>query len=368
MIATILLLLEGWFEPPHAQGLHLSTLVQQILSVISQKNGASLAQIHRILCAPGAPFSTVSVPDLIALVNELGVKDIVMQESSGLLLHAPTGEREVNHYSFYAAFSVDEEYRVSARGKIMGTLPVSTLLMEGQRILFGGKRWSIERIDDDQKTLYLKKARGGAKPMFAGGAGRVHAKVRARMRVLLENTEVPRFLDATGRQFLEEARSAYAARDLARVFVVTQPSNWIVLTWMGDPGNEALACLLNHRGWSAAVAGPGLEVQKGGRNVDDLLDEISQIGRDPVPSLDDLLADVSNLKREKWDHVLPETLLRKSYASLNLDIAEAISWAKGQAEDLPMPKEENAKETLAEQIRAAGRDFAKRYPNEPRYD
>lgn len=363
MIAAILLLLEGWFEPPQAQGLHLSTLVQQILSLIAQNNGASLAHIHRTLCAPGAPFASVSVPDLIALMNTLGTKDIVMQESSGLLLHAPTGEREVNHYSFYAAFSVDEEYQVSARGKIMGTLPISTLLVVDQRILFSGKRWIIERIDDEQKTLYLKKSRGGSKPIFSGGAGRVHSKVRARMRMLLENTEIPRFLDPTGRQFLEEARSAYASRDLARVFVVTQLSNWIVLTWMGDPGNEALACLLNHLGWRAAVAGPGLEVQKGGRDLEELLNALCRIGRESAPPLDELLVDASNLKREKWDHVLPENLLRKSYASLNLDIAEAIDWARRQTEGRPAPQAEDASDTLTEMILAAGRDFAYRHPN-----
>lgn len=361
MASAILLLLEGWFEPPASQGMHLSTLVQQLMSMISQSNGVTIAQIHRTLCAPGAPFSTVSASDLMELVRNLAAEDMLMQDASGDLLHAPAGEREVNHYSFYAAFAADEEYKVSARGKIMGSMPISTMLLVGQRILFGGKRWTIEKIDDDQKILYLKKTRGGAKPIFLGGAGRVHTKVRQRMRLLLEGTEIPGFLDPTAKRFLEEARASYASRNLAHDFLVDQSGSWIVLTWLGDPSNEALACMLNSQGWVASVAGPGLELQKGGRDRSDLMNALCRIAREPMPDLDVLLADVSNLKREKWDHVLPESLLRKSYASLNLDIVEAKKWANDWTRDMPTPEFENEDRTLDEMIRAASRDHAQSF-------
>lgn len=49
---------------------------------------------------------------------------------------------------------------------------------------------------------------------------------------------------------------------------------------------------------------------------------------DESPPLDMLLADVKNLQREKWDWTLPDALLRKTYASLNLDLAEALAWAR----------------------------------------
>jgi ATP-dependent Lhr-like helicase len=41
-----------------------------------------------------------------------------------------------------------------------------------------------------------------------------------------------------------------------------------------------------------------------------------------------LLADVKNLQREKWDWALPDALLRKTYASLNLDLVEALAWTR----------------------------------------
>lgn len=372
--AAILLLLEGWFEPPMSKGMHLSTLVQQLMSMISQTNGATIGQIHRALCAPGAPFAAVTVPDLVELVRTLGAKGMLMQDPSGALLHAPSGEREVNHYSFYAAFAAEEEYKVSARGKIMGSMPVGTMLLVGQRILFGGKRWTIEKIDDEQKILFLKKSKGGAKPIFQGGPGRVHTKVRQRMLTLLEGTEVPIFLDPVAKRFLQEARISYAARDLSNGFLVNQQSYWIILTWMGDPANEALACLLNLHGWTATVAGPGLELLKAGRDETDLMNTLCLIAREPTPDLDILLADVNNLKREKWDHVLPDSLLRKSYASLNLDLVEATAWADSWTKDkpTPLPREEGHdigyamdSESIDQMIRAASLDYYRRYGPDP---
>ena len=49
---------------------------------------------------------------------------------------------------------------------------------------------------------------------------------------------------------------------------------------------------------------------------------------DELPPLDMLLADVRNLQREKWDWALPDGLLRKAYASLYLNLEEALSWAR----------------------------------------
>jgi len=48
------------------------------------------------------------------------------------------------------------------------------------------------------------------------------------------------------------------------------------------------------------------------------------------------LADVRNLQREKWDWALPDSLLRRAYASLYLDLGEALDWAKQLAAQVPV--------------------------------
>jgi ATP-dependent helicase Lhr and Lhr-like helicase len=330
MTAMISLLLEGWFEPPRSRGAHLSTLVQQMLSFIAQNGGATIGQLYGLLCASGTPFAGVTRDEFVELVRHLGQKELLVQESSGVLLHGRVGEKFVNHYTFYAAFAADEEFRIVAGGRPLGTLPVSQALAVGQRILFAGKTWRVEEIDEQQKTIFVVRSGGGAPPLFSGGAGRTHTRVRQRMRQLLESTEgPPPYLDEVAKRFLAEARANYAARNLANEFVVDQGQQVLMLTWLGDAANEALACLLLRRGFIATGGGPGVEVQKGRHSTEDVLDALVDAAVDETPPLDLLLADVRNLQREKWDWALPDTLLRRAYASLYLDIDEALVWAKG---------------------------------------
>lgn len=329
MAAMISLLLDGWFEPPMSAGAHLSTLVQQMLSFIAQNGGATIGQLYALLCAPATPFAGVSKEEFVELVRHLGQKELLTQDSAGTLLHGRIGEKFVNHYTFYAAFAVDEEFRIVTGGRTLGTLPVSQALAVGQRILFAGKTWRVEEIDEEQKTIFVARSGGGAPPLFSGGAGRTHTHVRQRMRQLLESTEVPPYLDEVAKRFLAEGRANYAARGLAKAVIVDQGSEALLLTWLGDAANEALACFLQRRGFTASAGGPGVEVLKGKSTTEDIVDALMDAAVDEAPPLDLLLAEVKNLQREKWDWALPENLLRKAYASLYLNIEEALLWARG---------------------------------------
>lgn len=326
--AMILLLLEGWFEPPLAKGAHLSTLIQQMLSIIAQYGGATIGQLYGLLCAPDAPFHGLTKDEFIGLVRHLGEKEILMQESSGLLLHGRIGEKFVNHYTFYTAFTTEEEFRLVSSGHTLGSLPVSQMLTIGQRILFAGKTWLVDSIDEAQRTIYVTRTKGGIPPIFSGSPGRTHTKVRQRMKQLLESNEIPVFLDVVSKRFLSEARETYAARGLATSPFIDLGREVQILTWLGDATNEAIACLLKRRGYTANASGPGVEVMKGDQTTEDIMDALIDAGIDEPPPLDMLLEDVSNLQREKWDWVLPEDLLRKAYASLYLDIDDALRWCK----------------------------------------
>lgn len=328
MAAMVLLLLENWFEPPSVRGLHLSTLIQQILSAIAQTGGATAGQLYELLCAPRSPFASVSKAEFVELLKHLGQKDLLFQDSSGILLHGSLGEKFVNHYTFYAAFTTDEEFRIVAGGKTLGTVPVAQMMTPGQRILFAGKTWRVDEVDEPQKTIYVTRTSGGVPPLFSGGVGRTHTRVRQRMRELLESKEVPVFLDETAKRFLSEARDCYTRMGLAHEVVVDQGREVLLLTWLGDAANEAIACLLIRRGFTATPAGPGVEVHKGEHKTEDILDALIDAGIDEPPPLDLLLADVKNLQREKWDWALPEGLMRKAYASHYLNMEEALSWAK----------------------------------------
>lgn len=329
MTAMISLLLEGWFEPPIAKGAHLSTLIQQILSFIAQNGGSSIQELYTLFCGSSAPFSGLSKDDFKGLVRNLGEKELLIQDSAGTLLHGPAGEKRVNHYTFYSAFVTDEEFRIVSGGRTLGTLPVSQALNIGQRILFASRTWIVEDVDEQQRTIVVVPARGGAPPLFSGGSGRTHTQVRLRMRQLLESTEIPIYLDDVAKRFLAEARSNYARRNLSHEVIVDQGDTLLLLTWIGDPANEAIACLLTCYGFPANAAGPGVEVHKGQRSTPEFLGVLHDLDAEEIPALDILLSDAKNLQREKWDWALPDWLLRKAYASLYLDLDEAMHWIKG---------------------------------------
>ena len=326
MAAMILLLLEEWLEPPKADGLHFSTLIQQILSLIAQNGGASIGHLYGLLCGTESPFYGVTKEEFVELVRHLGVKEILMQDSSGDLLHGRVGEKFVNHYTFYAAFATEEEFRIVAGGQTLGTLPVNQMLVTGQRILFAGKTWRVESVDEKQKAIYVTRTSGGTPPAFSGGGGHVDTKIRQRMRELLEETSIPAFLDETASRFLTEARSNYIRFNLKKTCTLDFGREVFLLTWLGDASNEALACMLMTQGMEAIASGLGVEIQKGNRSMTEVIDLITCIRCNEDIPLDILLAKSQNLQREKWDWVLPEHLLQKNYASLYLNLNEARKW------------------------------------------
>ncbi len=326
MAATISLLLRNWFEPPVVHGAHFSTLIQQLLSMIAQYGGLNAAQAYRLLCAPDAPFCSVSKGEFGELLRHLGQQEILVQDGSGLLLHGRIGDKLVNHYSFYAAFSSDEEFRVIAGGKTLGTLPVDQMLTVGQRILFGGRTWLVEDVDEEQKAIHVSPAKGGSPPLFNGGSGRVHTAVRQCMRDIYRRNAHTPFLDAMAKGFVTEGQDAYAQLELDQRFFLDQGGTALVLTWLGDSANEALACILMARGFKAAAGRLGVEITKADKTMDDIEDGLADAALDQLPPMDELLEKAGNLARQKWDGLLSPRLLRMSYASLNLDAGEAKAW------------------------------------------
>ena len=162
--------------------------------------------------------------------------------------------------------------------------------------------------------------------MFSGGAGRTHSRVRARMRQLLASSESPVFLDAAAQRFLEEGRQAYRDRGLEKEVFVDLGRDVQILTWLGDGANEAIACLLGRCGLRADAGGIGVEVHKDKQTLEYIADRLVDVWMDAPPSVDELLEGRANLEREKWDWALPQPLLHANYASLYLDLDEAMVW------------------------------------------
>lgn len=323
-IAMIRLLIKGWFEPPRAQGLHASTLVQQTLSTIAQCGGASAGELWKNLVVEGA-FNNVEKSDFIALLKSLGEHDLIVQDSSGLLLPGTVGERLINHYEFYSAFTSDEEFRLVCDGKALGSVPVSRPLTIGQRIIFGGRRWQVRDVDLQAKVIVVAVARGGAPPSFDGLGAMVHDTVRQEMRAVLTENTPCQFIDSGAQDLLAEARKTFTALGLSDRHLIESGGRCLLVSWLGDYANDALRLLLNHVGTSCDNAGLFMEI---GGGMDQARQALADTARLSSEDLNSILADVENMQREKWDWALPTPLLMKSYASISLDVGTAITFAR----------------------------------------
>lgn len=321
-IAQIRLLVRGWYEPPVISGLHLSTLIQQLLSLVVQSGGITAAKAWSLLCGTG-PFAGVEQQDFASLLRELGSREVLMQDSSGLLLLAPKGERLTGHYSFYAAFASGEEFQVVTAGKALGTLPVTSPLEPGSYIIFAGRRWQVESLDMERKTILVAPAKGGRPPVFEGGGALVGDGVRKEMRqVLLEDAPVP-FLDAAAQELLEEARANFRRLGLAQSLMVEGEHHARVFPWAGDIALHTLAMLLRYWGLEAQQEGMCVLVKQSGSSS--LTGVLAELCRRPLPQPQELAAGVLNKQQEKWDWLLPEGLLARNFAAHNLDLPAAAA-------------------------------------------
>lgn len=151
-LAMIRLLIGSkWYEPADSSLYHFSTLLHQILAVIAQWGGIRAEQLFNLLCKEG-PFQKVGVDDFKGLLVHMGNTNLITQLGNGELVLGILGERITSHYSFYAVFKTPEEYRVINGTKTLGTLPIDSLVLVGQNIVFGGKRWKVNDIDSDKKN------------------------------------------------------------------------------------------------------------------------------------------------------------------------------------------------------------------------
>ncbi|ASJ84625.1 DEAD/DEAH box helicase [Pseudomonas aeruginosa] len=322
-IAMIRLLMQGWFEPPRVHGLHLSTLVQQCLSVIAQRGGATAAELWSTLIRNG-PFTEVEQGSFLSLLRALGERDLITQETSGLLLPGVVGERMINHYDFYSAFVSNEEFRLVCDGKPLGALPISRPLTVDQRIIFAGRRWRVTSVDTEAKVIVVRSDSGGAPPSFDGLGARVHDRVRQEMKTVLLETNVYPYLDTTAQELLAQARSAFSDLGLAHSSMTESGGKTYLFTWQGDWTNDALAILLTHTGLASENSGLVIEVEGDRTSLESKLREI--VEWDGIDE-SNVLADVQNMAQEKWDWVLPPALLMQSYATMQLDLGGAKALA-----------------------------------------
>jgi ATP-dependent Lhr-like helicase len=325
-IAMTELMLEHWCEPPDIERWHLSTLVQQIMSVITEAGGASASTLYDRLIVRGA-FENIDQETFIRTLRSMGANDLIEQTSEGTIILGLKGERIARSFDFYSAFVTEKEMRVLHRGHLIGT--ISSLPSTGADgfLILAGKRWKIIEINLDREEILVEPSRGGRLPLFGGSSGPdLHPRIHEKMREILSDTKIPVYLDQVAKEMLHEARTFARDSEILHSPFFRDGNDIIWFTWSGTRVNRTLLGLGLYNGLHVRDDGIALTFEK--MSDKEIQARYSQFLLE-VPDLVELAQCFPVKSVEKYDGFLTDDLLCESFARNYLDLPGALKAIEG---------------------------------------
>lgn len=309
-VAVIELMLEGWIEPPQCSRCDLSTLAQQVISVICERGAATKAALFEALCQEG-PFTAIGATRFGAAIESLRERDVLELAPDGKLILGLVGEKLRARRDYYAAFVTPEEYTLVAGRQNIGSLPMRCAPVEGQAIHFAGRRWSVTAVDCDRLRINLTPSATGGRPRFCSEPGEVHRVIRERMAQCLLTHYEPRYLDQSSLAMLRSARALSAGSGIgARGLQSLTVRECIWWTWTGTREQRTLLALLADIGVSAADEGVAIRCRL---SASDLRAQLDEATTRPIDR-HRLAQRIEQKVRRKHDALFPPSLLAESIA------------------------------------------------------
>jgi len=320
-VAMTELLLEKWCEPPEIDRLHLSTLVQQVLSVIAEHGGALADDLFQALVAKGG-FTNVDQGSFTDTLRCMGSADLIEQTPEGLLIAGLLGEKIVRGHDFYVAFRVHEEYRVSHGGHHVGNIAVSPEFKVDGFLILAGRRWRILDLDHERKAIAVQPSPAGRVPRFEpDGWQDIHPRVRQVMKSVLERTDLPAYLDLKAREMLHQARSAAREASLLQTSFLQDGPRAVWFTWTGTKIQRTLFGLGSYfGGFNVSDEGTALVFEK--TTVCKVREAYSALLMNG-PSAEMLAEKFPLRAREKYEVYLSDELTSHLFARERIDLEGA---------------------------------------------
>ncbi|WFU45261.1 DEAD/DEAH box helicase [Bradyrhizobium sp. CB82] len=324
-VAVIQLLLDKFVEPAGQIPEVASTLIHQILSVIAERGGIRARPLYDLLCGPG-PFASISVSEFADLLRHLASDAIrfIEQSNDGLIMLAEKGEHTVQSRSFFAVFESAEEWRLTIEGKTLGTLPISFPVHKDGLVVFAGRRWIVNDIDERTNTLFVAPHPGGVVPRFERADGeRLHDRLAAEMRNVYLSNDEPPYLDDKAKELLAEGRETFREFELDKRRVIEEERDLHLFLWRGSQATAVFGAAAATAGLPAQVHDLGLTLAKT-TEAEALpkLRELSSVGRSRPIQVCDF---VENIAAGKFREQVPLALARTLWTRQNAAELSIIS-------------------------------------------
>ena len=332
---------ERWVEPPRLDRLPYSLLYHQVMCTLASCGELSPAELAgRVLTL--SYFHRVSADDLRELLHHLIETDHVELTEGGGLIVGLAGERLTNSFKFYAVFQENEEFTVRCESVELGTIVNPP--PPGERIAIAGRCWHVEEVDWKRRLVYCTEVRGRVPAYFGDCAGDIDTRVLERMRRVLEEHEVYPYLLGNARARLAQARRvaelAHVAGPGSRPLIHLGGRSWALFPWLGSYAFLALERLLKIK-CADELGLKGLDPSRPyfmqfqmAEDVDEerFLDVVADAAEADFPALD-LVYPGEVPYFDKYDELLPASLVRKGFAEGVLDIEgmrrRVLGWREG---------------------------------------
>lgn len=315
-IALTELMLDKWLEPPNSACSDFSTLVQQILSVLTETGGVAARELFTRLVTRGA-FAGVEAGEFAALLRSLGERKLVEQMTEGDLVIGLEGEWIVKSLDFYSAFASSKEFTVLHAGGAIGSISAMDPPPPGDHLLLAGRRWQVVDVDAKREEINVAPARGKKRAPFHGSAGDVHDRVRQTMRDLVLGDKPIGYLNAHAAAWLQEAREIAAAGGLSNSpWYELSPERSLLFTWSGSRIQRTMVLLAKLAGIDADDRQIAVEFAAPERVARHKLQALLRAG----VACDSLVENAASPSRRKYDDYLPKDLLYKSFIADALDV------------------------------------------------
>jgi ATP-dependent Lhr-like helicase len=329
-VAVIRLLLERFVEPAGQVPEVASTLIHQILSVIAERGGIRARALYDLLCGAG-PFAAVSVAEFAELLRHLATDPIrlIEQSDDGLIMLAEKGEYIVQSRSFFAVFESEEEWRLTVGGKTLGTLPITHPVHKDGLVVFAGRRWIVEDIDEKTRTLFVAPSPGGVVPRFEGASGeRLHDRLAAEIRQVYLSNDVPAYLDEKARALLDEGRTMFRELDLESRSFVEEERDLHLFLWRGSQATSVFGAAAAMLGFPNQVHDLGLTLAK--TSAGDAVPALQALSGEAEVHVDKLVSFVENISAGKFKDQVPVPLARALWLRQNADAIGAVKQIAGR--------------------------------------
>jgi ATP-dependent Lhr-like helicase len=206
-LACWTLYIDKFIEPPEPIAKPYDILLHQALSITKGESGIAVKELVDKLRS-NAAFSRIETSEIEAIIEHL-IETDQLERIHGEVIIGLEGEKLVNSRDFYSVFETEVNFKVVSSGRPIGELQISPQVIPGENILLAARIWKIVDVDYENLKVEVTRALDGKKPMYSGGAVRIHQRIPERMLEIVFSNDKFDFLDEAGAAELERLRKEF---------------------------------------------------------------------------------------------------------------------------------------------------------------